>query len=362
MRIIASAGTALLLGSTAAMAGGLDRSGQGITALFEAGTVVELSYGSVMPDVTGSVGGGALGSGNVGSDYSTLSLSFKTDINDRISLALIIDEPFGANVDYGNADAGYPLEDSFAEFRSTGVTAMGRYKFNDRFSLHAGARLITIDADAVVDFTNVGGGVYDASYDSASDVSFVVGGAYEIPDIALRVALTYATATEFTHATTLQVAPSVFSPIADTTYEMPQSVNLDFQTGIAADTLLFGSVRWADWSETQINSEFYPGNPLVGYDEDYVSYSVGVGRKFSDTFSGAISVGYEAATGDLADNLAPTDGYLSLQVGGTYTIDNIEITGGVRYVMLGDATTETFGAEFADNSAIGAGVSVAYRF
>jgi len=359
MRIIATAGTALLLGSNAVIAGGLDRSGQSITALFETGTVVELSYGSVMPNVTGSVGGGALGSGNVGSDYNTLGLSFKTDINDRISLALIIDEPFGANVDYGDADAGYPIEDSFAEFRSTGITALGRYKFNDRFSLHAGARLISIDAEALIDSPL---GVYDASYDSASDVSFVVGGAFEIPDIALRVALTYATATEFTHTTALQVAPGVFAPVPDTIYEMPQSVNLDFQTGIAADTLLFGSIRWADWSETEINSFGYPGNPLVGYDEDYVSYSVGVGRKFSDAFSGAISVGYEAATGDLADNLAPTDGYLSLQVGGTYTIDNIEITGGVRYVMLGDAITETFGAEFADNAALGAGVSVAYRF
>jgi len=360
MRIIATAGTALLLGSSAVMAGGLDRSGQGITALFETGTVVELSYGSVMPDVSGSVGGGAVSSGNVGSDYNTMALSFKTDINDRISLALIVDEPFGANIDYGDADAGYPIAGSSAEFRSSAITALGRYKFNDRFSLHAGARLISIDANASI---SLGGPAYDATYDSASDVSLVVGGAFEIPDIALRVALTYATATEFTHTTTLQVAPGVFSPVPDTIYEMPQSVNLDFQTGIAADTLLFGSVRWADWSETEINSFGYPGNPLVGYDQDYVSYSIGVGRKFSDTFSGAISVGYEAANGDPADNLAPTDGYLSLQVGGTYTIDNIEITGGVRYVMLGDATTEApISAEFADNSALGVGLSVAYRF
>ena len=29
-------------------------------------------------------------------------------------------------------------------------------------------------------------------------------------------------------------------------YTLPQSVNLDFQTGVAADTLVFGSVRWVD--------------------------------------------------------------------------------------------------------------------
>jgi long-chain fatty acid transport protein len=350
---------ALLFCSTAACAGGLDRSGQGIGALFEDGNIVELSFGSVSPSVEGTFLG-AVSSGNVGADYTQSSLSLKMDLNANVSFAFIIDQPFGASVDYGNADAGYPIGGSSAEFRSTGLTLAGRYKFNDNFSVHAGLRQIGIDADVAVISP---GPDYVATYATDTSTGYLIGAAYERPDIALRVALTYNSEMDFSHATQLQVAPGVFAPVPNTEYTLPQSVNLDFQTGVAANTLVFGSIRWAEWSTTQINSFLYPGNPIVGYKEDTISYSIGIGRKFSDTFSGAISVGYEAANNNLADNLAPTDGYTSIQVGGTYKItDALELTGGVRYIMLGDAVTEGFGAEFADNTALALGVSIGYRF
>lgn len=359
MKILGMTTAALLVCSTAAFAGGLDRSGQGIGALFEDGNMVELSFGSISPSVEGTFLG-VVSSGNVGADYTQSGLSLKMDLNTKVSFAFIIDQPFGASVDYGNAAAGYPIGGSTAEFRSTGLTLAGRYKFNDNFSLHAGLRQVGIDADVKVVSPT---GTYLARYDNDTSTGYLIGAAYERPDIALRVALTYNSAMDFSHATHLQVAPGVFAPVANTEYTMPQSVNLDFQTGVAANTLVFGSIRWAEWSTTQINSFGYPGNPIVGYKEDTISYSIGIGRKFNDKFSGAISVGYEAANNNLADNLAPTDGYTSIQVGGTYKItDALELTGGVRYIMLGDATTEGFGAEFADNTALALGVSIAYRF
>jgi long-chain fatty acid transport protein len=359
MKTLGISTAALLACSTAAFAGGLDRSGQGIGALFEDGNIVELSFGSISPSVEGSFLG-AVSSGNVGADYTQSSLSLKMDLNANVSFAFIIDQPFGASVDYGNADAGYPIGGSSAEFRSTGLTLAGRYKFNDNFSVHAGLRQIGIDADVAVISP---GPDYIATYATDTSTGYLIGAAYERPDIALRVALTYNSEMDFSHATQLQVAPGVFAPVPNTEYTLPQSVNLDFQTGVAANTLVFGSIRWAEWSTTQINSFLYPGNPIVGYKEDTISYSIGIGRKFSDTFSGAISVGYEAANNNLADNLAPTDGYTSIQVGGTYKIsDALEVTGGVRYIMLGDATTEGFGAEFADNTALALGVSIGYRF
>lgn len=53
-----------MLTTTAANAGGLDRSGQSIGAIFEDGRYVELSYGHVMPSVTGVFMGFA-DSGNI---------------------------------------------------------------------------------------------------------------------------------------------------------------------------------------------------------------------------------------------------------------------------------------------------------
>ena len=147
----------------------------------------------------------------------------------------------------------------------------------------------------------------------------------------------------------------------DLSAKMPESVNLDFQTGVAANTLVFGSVRWAGWSDASITDTL--AGELVSYDEDTVSYTLGVGRKFSDTLSGALTVGYEKAQGGAASNLSPTDGNMSFGIGATYAMGNgMELTGGVRYVIPGDATTETIGAVFEDNSAVAIGLKVAYSF
>lgn len=352
MKFAIKAGTALLMTTSLATAGGLDRSGQGVGALFEDGTYVELSFGYVMPDVSGVVTGVGIGSGNVGVDYTQLGAAFKSDLNAQVSYALILDQPYGANVAYDNTEPGYPIAGSEAEFRSTGVTVLGRYKFDDNLSVHGGIRAVTIGADALV----IGAGIYDASYDNDTQFAYVIGGAYERPEIALRVALTYTSAMDFSHATTLGGAD-----VPETEYEIPQSVNLDFQTGIAADTLLFGSVRWVEWSKTQIDSFMYPDNPIVGYDNDVFTYNLGVGRRFSDVFSGSFSVGYEKANGGVASNLSPTDGNTSVSLGGAYTLDNgVEISGGIRYIMIGDA--ETSFATFEDNSATAVGLKVAYTY
>ena len=97
---------ALALSSTSAMAGGLDRSGQNITSIFETGNYAELSFGYVTPDVTGNFAG-LFESGNVGPAYSQLSFAVKTDLNPKISIGLIVDQPYGAEVNY--ADVGYVL-------------------------------------------------------------------------------------------------------------------------------------------------------------------------------------------------------------------------------------------------------------
>jgi long-chain fatty acid transport protein len=360
MKKFTGAGIALLLGTTAAYAGGMDRSGQSITALFEEGTYAEISFGSVSPDVTG-VGLAAFGaqeSGSVAPDYTTMGLAFKTDVNDKVSMAFIMDQPFGANVSYSQPT--YPLNGTNAEVKSTGITVLGQYHVDENFSVYAGPRFIS--AEGFYDPT----GVYASTYSKDSDVGYVVGGAYEITDIALRVAVTYSSQTDF----------ALDGTAGDLTATMPQSVNLDFQTGIAANTLLFGSVRWADWSEATLDDLFLETQPSGGNladfnDEDVYTYSIGVGRRFTDNFAAQISVGYEAATNQLASNLSPTDGYTSLSIGGAYTFENgFELSGGVRKVWLGDATTEApypfpAGTEFAtftDNSATAIGLKLAYNY
>ena len=347
-------GAALLLTTSAAFAGGIDRSGQSIGAIFEEGSYAELSYGSVTPSITGSILGGNIESGNIAPSYGQLGLAYKRDVNDRVSVALIIDQPFGAAVAYGGTT--YPLAGTSAEVNATSTTAVGRYKFNDNVSVHFGPRYLAADGNYTL---AVGGGtLYTSTYEQGTGSGYVAGVAYERKDIALRVALTYSSAID------LELEGSV----GDLNATMPESWNLDFQSGVAADTLVFGSIRHVGWSEAVIHDVAF--GDLVSYDQDTTSYTLGVGRKFSDSFSGALSVGYEEEQGGTASNLAPTDGNMSIGIGGTYTMDTgIALTGGIRYVMTGDASsdvpisqTEETPSDFSDNSAIAIGLKVAYSF
>ena len=368
-----------MLTTTAATAGGLDRSGQGIGIIFEEGNAVELSFGQITPSVTGIASGlnlGGVGSGNMASPYTQVGLGFKYQVKDNLSLSLIIDQPFGASVDYGDADAGYYTTTeggaSTAEVSSSAVTAVARYSIDSNFSVHGGVRYQTVEA--AVSKPPVAG--YEIDSEANSATGYLVSVAYERPEIALRVALTYNSAIshDITATETCNVAQS-FCPgtTAVTTVETPESFNLEFQSGVAANTLVFGSIRYAKWTQFDyappVHAALGQGS-LQSYDDDTISYALGVGRKFSDQWSGALSIGYEAATAGFAGDLAPTNGSKSIGIGGTYTADAFKITGGVRYIMLGDATTENpipdhaglAGSEFADNTAIAIGLKISTTF
>lgn len=357
MKKVLGAGAALLLTTGLAHAGGLDRSGLSISPLFEDGDYAELSFGLVNPSVSGTVGGGTVSSGNMADSYVSLGAAYKTDINDRIAVALIWEEGFGAAVDYTNSDAGYPVPQFTAELSGTVLSAIAKYQINDRFSVHGGLRYVTMSG--TVDPAAVPGNPVE--YEKSSDLGYAIGASYEIPDIALRATLTYNSAT--THNNTINDPLGGLQTTSGATetgdYTLPQSVNLDFQTGIAQDTLLLASVRWAEWTETAIPTDTVG---TIDYDNVVYTYTLGVARRFSDTWSGVARVSYEKANGGLASNLAPTDGSIGITLAGIYTMDNMTVTAGINYSKLGDATAETTGAEFSGNSAVGVGVSVGYNF
>ena len=360
---LASAG---FLSASIAQAGGIDRSGQVIAPLFEpggeSGSYAELSFGSVYPSVTGTAQG--FDSGDMAEQYLRFGAAYKTDINDRLSFAIIFDQPYGADVDYPTG-TGYAFAGSTASFDSNAITGILRYKFDNGFSVHAGLRAQETSAEVSIPYL----AGYQAS--SPSDVGFgyLVGAAYERPEIALRVALTYFSkiehdteATEYTALTGTTTSP--------TSFETPQAVNLDLQTGIAEDTLLFGSVRWVNWSDFTLTPPVYTnliGLPILYYNGDYTTYTIGVGRKFNDNWSGSIALSYEPSNGGYTTNLGPHDGLFGVLVGVKYTQDRWSVSGGVNFSWIGDAESvvsrtpfET--SSFTDNTAIGAGIRIGYNF
>ncbi len=360
-------GAALTGSATVAVAGGIDRSGQSIAALFEQGRYVELSLGAVSPNTSG-VGSAAVGfgaSGDLTPSYLQLGAAYKADINQQLSYALIYDQPFGADVDYP-VGAAYFARGSKAEFESHALTGLLRYKLPSNISFHGGIRVQSIEATASVPFV----GNYSVKGESDVSVGYLVGVAYERPDIAMRVSLTYNSKIDH-DVDTVENSPLGIGNRSVTEVTTPQSVNLEFQTGIAQDTLLFGGVRWTEWSEFAIapanyGSAVLAGGPLVSYADDVYTYSLGVGRRLNDTWSVAATVGYEKSNDGFVTNLGPTDGYKSLGLAATYTKDNMKITSGVRYVNIGDAQTRAGAAApagiFEDNDAVAFGVKVGFTF
>lgn len=357
---------ALLLSTSTAYAVGLDRSGQDITVIFEDGDYAELSFGAIMPDVTGTdeAAFGGLGTGNVAEDYTRFGLAYKAQITDQISAAVIFDEPYGADISYpttDGVDGSVALGGTAAELNSTAVTGILRYKLNENFSVHGGFRVQTLDANITLSGLAYGASNgYNVDLGKNSAVGYLAGVAYERPDIALRVALTYFTEVEHEF-------PTVdFAGASTTDVTTPQAVNLNFQSGVAANTLVFGSIRWAEYSEVIVAPLGLGGNSLTDIEDGY-TFTLGVGRQFTEQLAGSFTVGFDTeGEDDLVSPLSPTNGNYTFTVGGKYDVnDNLAVSAGISYAILGDAraaTAETSRAIFEDNSAVGIGVQIGYTF
>ena len=363
MKNIVFASTALATLATSALAGGLERTTQSPAVLFENGRYFEVNLGYGLPEVSGTVGGGAVPSGNMTENFLNFGFAYKADLNDTWSYALVYDQPYGAKVDYPGTFGvdPYPAAGSTAEFKSHAVTGMLKYKMPNNVSIYGGIRAQSIEAEADVPFL----GAYSAQGDADWKLGYLVGAAYEKPEIALRVALTYSSAVDHS-LTTTESSPLGAGRVSQTEITMPQSLTLDFQSGVAENTLVFGSIRWVEWSESDITPADYftisGGGSLVAFADDRVTYTLGVGRKLNETWSIAGSVAYEETTGSITGNLAPVDGYTSVGLAAIYNKDNMKITAGIRYVDLGPANTVVLGADFQDNSAIGIGVKAGWSF
>lgn len=348
MKTLMTATAALLAGTTLVSAGGIDRSGQFLGPLFESGgdtgSYLQFSFGQVDPAANTASMSDPL------SPYNPVSLAYKTNLTDELSLAVIIDEPYGVNVNYiDGAFAG-----GSANIKSTATTMVLRYKINDNFSVHGGLRAQNLEGSIVSSAALDATGEYAAGY--------LVGAAYERPDIALRVAVTYNSSitNDFTG---LEVGldtsgnPISFTPVAFEV-EFPESINVEFQTGIAQDTLLFGSIRYAMWDGFVLDSGL---TEYVDFSEDTTTYSLGVGRRINENLALSASVGYEAP-GERPSTtaLAPTTGSTTLTVAATYTMDNVTLTGGMTYGVLGDQSVAVF--DFEDNTVFGFGARVGFNF
>lgn len=387
-RLLGRAALVAVIAASTANAGGVERSTQSIGILFEEGNYAQFTYSHVDPKVSGlstttySYTGGT-NTGDMSESFEQLTFGMKFDLSEKFDIAIVRDNPIGADVLYpSTAPAPFPFSTDHvfaggnADLDSEALNLFLRYKLPNNFSVIGGIRHVNVGGNLGIPFfTN-----YTLDVADSSEIGFTGGLAWEMPEIAARVSLTYHSATDHTFDITENSigAPDAFPTFSDFTNQMdvtiPQSVNLEFQTGVAADTLVFGSVRWVDWTEFNITPTGFGAvaGALVDYDDDAITYNLGVGRRLTDNWSVAATVGYEETQGGFTGNLGPTDGYTSLGLATTYTRGKMKITGGVSHLWIGNATTlgppiEGFTegdvlANFTDNSAWAWGLRVGYYF
>jgi long-subunit fatty acid transport protein len=419
--VAALAATTALTAAPAA-ATGLDRSQQSVLSVFDEPGTLGFSLSYVRPDVTGEdiAGGGRY---DPAGGYSQLQVSYTGAINDRLTFTLIGDQPFGSDIFYDDAPATSGLGGTAADISSEALTALLRYQAAPRISIFGGLRLQnasgrvalngrayaqalsvrTVAAAAGTDSATLGaalqgspeavaalggpsavqvlggqvqqlggeflaGGGYSVEIDESWGAGVTLGGAYEIPEIALRLAVTYHSEIDHEGDSIERfgfAAAGSGAPIAGTTeFTTPQSVNVDFQTGIASDTLLLAGIRWAEWGAFDVIPPTL-NTDLATTDAEW-RYSLGVGRRFSEAFSGLATITYEPAQdNDNTSPLAPSDGLIGLSVGGSYEDEGLTVSGGVGYTVVGDVDAGVAGqdvASFDDNDVWGVGLRVAYEF
>lgn len=418
LKTLSTAMILAMLPATGVFAAALDRSGQSMSAFLQPGNYFEAGISILDPNVSGTTTA-ALGNqstGDMAGDYYFPSAALKLQLTDNISFGLLYDQPFGADAEYTTSAAfTHPLQgNTSVEVDSQNLSLIFGFQPTENWNIYGGGVYQTVKGNVHLRgaaYSVYGGyapGIgpvpsaavpgYDANIGEDGAVGWLAGIAYQIPEIALKASVTYRS--EIKHK--IDVEETIVNPAAlglpaailgsytpgSTEITTPQSVNLDLQSGIMADTVAFANIRWVNWKDFSIRPNKFgqlanalttvgmvPGQTngfdLVAYTDDQWSATVGVGRKLNDQWAGNISVGYDTGAGNPVTTLGPTEGYWNLGLGVQYSpTPQTFIAGGVKYFWLGDAkaqsgaqfNTPEYVANFEDNNAIAYGLKLGYRF
>ncbi len=408
------AGAVAMLSTGAALAGGLERGGYNIDLLFDPARITsEAAVTYVNPqreldnvrdtnraDGIGSngIGGGATNGVRETADYWVPRFGIKVGALEAADCLLDYSQPWGAHTDPGKDWMGANSNiETKVDSDNYGATCSYRTdlgKGQIRFiggvfyqELEGFKERLVLPVQTLLRNPAAPDGI--GRLDLAADgYGWRAGIAYEIEEIAFRASLVYNSEVdlgEVTGTLDLTQVPAALLPPTDPrrrlfgtttdvfgTATMPQSVELKFQSGIAPGWLAFGSVKWVDWSVLQsipfcptaikalgINTCTYSGGfratSLDLLYRDGWTVQGGVGHRFSDTLSGAVSVTWDRGT---ATGMGTQTDTWTFSAGGAYTPNqNLEFRLGGA---LGILTSGSSGVVVSDG--VSYGTDVAYDF
>ncbi|MDC5005439.1 transporter [Acinetobacter baumannii] len=393
-------------------ASALEQSGQSILPFLENGNYAEANLFAVDASVSGIVNDRAdlvrdhqsRDTGDIAESTQFYTAAIKLQLTDRLGFGVLYDQPFSADIKYP-ARSNNSYFDNDISHEGTSVKAdtqnlslLFGYSPYQHFQIYGGPVYQTVKANVALRgnaYTQAFNG-YNAKFKQQGEIGWLLGGSYQLPDIALKVAITYRSKIKYQ----FQVEEDIFGePLKlveneKTQLETPASLNIDFQTGISEKSLVYMNLRWVNWKEFETrppqygalseilmkeltNGEYIQGFKLDSYQNDQYSATLGIAHQFTEKWSTSTDVSWDSGTGNPASTMGPIKGSWSLGLGVQFNpAKNYFITGSLKYFWLGDTKTEdgTYylpiegikpyaeQANFKNNHAIAYGLKFGYWF
>lgn len=320
-------------------AAGLERSNQSIQAFFEKGNYAEVSMLQVNPNVSGKVqpvssaGNPEFSTGDMVNNQHYFQAALKLQPHPQVSVALLFDQPFFTDVDY-QFDTNQPLSEiADVEFDSNNMTALVGYQPNANWNLFTGVSYQSFSGNLRIG-THVENFYVDYAVHFPKDHAWgwLVGASYQLPEYAFNTAITYRS--KIKHHTNASESfwgfPLEIAPQHATTIQTPESINLDFQTGLPAQNFLYASLRWVNWQDFEIQPTQYAAMlqqvpnmnlNLIDYQKNQWSVRLGLAHQWSPKWITAVEGLWDSGAGNPASSLNPVDGYVGVGTGAVYHFD-----------------------------------------
>lgn len=308
--------------ASVANAGGFSRGEADTDILFEDGTYV--ARGGVIyvspHRKFDTIAGAAATDDRYSNDYWIPSFAAKFQMSENFGCAFTYTQPFGADADYGpQAQTASLLSGGAGASHKDFIT--NEYGATCDVSAQAGkGRIHFLGGVFLQDFKYTANAYRgDLKLEDNAAFGYRLGVAYDIPEYAMRAQLMYRSkvkhdADEGSFDWDPAIAPFGLQD-AFGSGTLPQSLKLSLQTGVAPGWLVYGSVKWTDWSVLQ-TLDYSVGNPLApgGYTPQQDVYNwkdgwtlqAGVAHKFNEQIAGTVNVTWDSGVGTGADIYSDT--------------------------------------------------------
>mgnify|MGYP003601673566 CR=1 FL=1 len=399
------------LPATSVFAAALERSGQSIQAFLEPGNYIEAGFNVTDHHTsakltndqlafvgrntsTGRASLAGTNEGDITPTYLTPNLSVKAQINDKFSIGLIYDEPFGLDTEF-SMTSRYFSSNGNIDTNNSNLTP--ETQGNDATSVKLDTKNITLPIGfhpnnnstfifaPVFQHLNGSLNIYGTHYQSNNSPSFIyhqskfksddaygwlLAYQYKSDSEDFKTSITYRSKIKHNFNTTNNLVTALSNHADDeNTVSTPQSVNLNFSKKLATNTIANAEVRWVNWKNFEMSIDSYrvfnnssklpvtgsvnppltitngtiqaighPGgyNP-ISYNKDQWSINLGLQQKLTDKWQIEGALGWDSGVGKYLSHYTPTSESWSAGIGLKYSpASNYFVQTGLSYTWYED--------------------------